>query len=255
MVMLTAAAVFTACPASAQSLVEMYRSARFRVQAQQLERSGQIAPPLPAELLPYVSDSVRSQMAVIFPRVEPEAAAVEEPIRIDRWSLTPKLAGSWFEETFKDTRWSYLGSNDLAAYDTTFTRELRARMEEHFGAPTRTIADRSLDDQVEYIQFQYWFVLNDSIPMMVMDTNGPFERGVVVATDHVYRDILPDLKRGLLGPLMESRTRAPYVDYYYLEEQNLWFLTGFDGDHFFVNRISRPNLQMGRPLMSTVRDR
>jgi hypothetical protein len=252
-------AALPARPVSAQSLVEMYRSARFRVQAEQLlGHFGDRTFPRPLAHLPYATDSVRSQMAVLLPPDEPEAPTVEvPPVRIVKRSLTPKLASNWFEEKFEDTHWSYLGSNELAAYDTTFTRELRARMEAHFGAPTRTIAEQPSDVETsaEYIQFQYWFVLNDSIPLIVMDTNGPFERGLVVATDRSYRSMLPDLKRTLLTPVIESPLRAPYVDYYYLQEQDLWFLTGFDGERFVLDRVSRPNLRMGRPLISTLRER
>lgn len=251
-------AAVTAVPqAAAQSLVEMYRSARFRALAEEmLETHGLCASPLPSEKLPYATDSVRQQMLALFPPPEPEPEPDPAPsITIRKRTLTPKLGGEWFERRFEDTGWAYLGSNELHGIDTIYTRDLRARMEAQFGSPTRTIAERGDDPSAEYIQFQYWFVLNDSIPMNVMDVNGPFERGVVVATDRKYRHLLPYLKETLLGPVVESPERAAYVDYYFLKDLSMWFLTGYDGERFFIERISRPNLRIGRPLLNTVLDR
>ncbi|MEX2399278.1 MAG: hypothetical protein WD423_00810 [Rhodothermales bacterium] len=244
-------------PAQSQSLVEMYRSARFQAQVERIfERYGVRAEPRPLQSLPYVSESVRRQMAVIYPPPAVEPPPVEEPsIRIEKTSLTPRLGAGWFEREFAETQWSFIGSNTFDAIDTTYTRDLRAMLEAHFGSPTRTIADISDtdDESREYIQFQYWFVLNDTIPVKVMDVNGTFERGVVVATDQSYRNVLPDLKAALLQPALNGGRRAPYVDYYYLMEQGMWFLTGFDGERFFVDRISRPNLRQGRPRIEDVR--
>lgn len=255
--LLTVGFALLAVPAaSAQSLVEMYRSARFRAHSHEvLERHGYRAVPLPPTPLPYVSDSVRRQIELFFPPPQPEVVPeAEPPIRLAKLNLIPKLGSRWFEEEFAGTRWSYLGSNRVVSYDTTFTRELRARLEARHGAPTRTLAER-FDGSDEYIQFEYWFVVNDTIPLIIMDTNGPFERGVVVATDQSYRALLPDLKDAFLRPVMEDVSRAPYADYYYLAEQNAWFVTGFDGERYVLNRIARPNLRLGRPLLSTLRGR
>lgn len=205
--------------------------------------------------LPYVSEDVREDMLRIYPPPpRPRPAPVAPAVQIEALRLTPKLASGWFSRRFQDTKWSYLGSNMLAVTDTTFTRDLRAMMESHFGAPTRTIADEPSADPetAEFIQFQYWFVLNDTIPVNVMDVNGPFERGLVVATDQKYRELLPDLKRALLEPAIKAGERAPYVDYYYLKEQDMWFVTGYDGERFFVEQVARPNLERGRPHLGSV---
>lgn len=243
--------------AHAQSLAEMYRSARFQAQVERIvERYGVRVEPRPVHTLPYVSESFRTQMALIYPPPVVDPPPVEEPaIRIEKKSQIPRLGAGWFEREFADTRWAFIGSNTFDAIDTTYTRDLRAMLEAHVGSPTRTIADApdEGEESGEFIQFQYWFVLNDSIPVKVMDVNGPFERGVVVATDQTYRNMLPDLKEALMHPIMDERRRAPYVDYYYLVEQGMWFLTGFDGERFFVERISPPNLLQGRPRLEDAR--
>lgn len=246
-----------ASPLQAQSLVEMYRSARFRVQASSiLETNGRRAVPMESASLPYVTDSVRRRIERFFPPETPPSVEVRPPIRVTESRLVPKLARGWFEEKFPHIRWSYLGSNGTTALDTTFTRELRARLQAQFGAPTFTMADYDSEtSERENIQFEYWFVLNDSIPLVVMDVNGPFERGVVVATDSRYREMLPELRNEFLSQIVESRRRAPYVDYYYLPEQTMWFRTGYFGGRFFLDRIPKPDLKLGRPLLESVRGR
>lgn len=195
-------------------------------------------------------------MDLVFP--SEEAPVKPWPLlKVSRWTLVPKLGRGWFKKEFREVRWSYIGSNSLTLIDTTYTRELRARLESEFGSPTQTIAD--LNDATNIrtganIQFEYWFVINDTIPLMVMDVNGPFERGLVVASDHRYRGILAEIKEAFLGRLARSDSKARYADYYYLPEQKMWFMSGYDGERFFVDRISRPDLKLGRPILPKVTD-
>lgn len=236
--------------ATGQSLVELYRTARFEAQAARF-LEGYRAAALPVERLDLPTDSLREWVEVVVPRNEPVETEPEPLITVRKWELIPKLARSWFEKEFKEVRWAYVGSNEITDLDTTFTRELRARLQAEFGAPTQTIADLEQVDKMshaEYVQFEYWFVLNDSIPLVVMDVNGPFERGLVVASDNAYTDYLPDIKKAFLGVLTRSDERAAYVDYYYLPEQRMWFLSGYDGERFYLERIQRPDLKLGRPL-------
>lgn len=259
LILVTAAAAWMglADTASAQSLVERYRAARFKVQAEQLIAAFR-AQPRPASQLDFPTDTLREWVAHIFPAEEVIPPPPAEPaLTIRRSSLVPKLGRTWFQSKFDSVKWSYIGSNSVTTLDTTFTRELRALLEAEFGSPTQTIADHDFIDGEqpnEYIQFEYWFVVNDTIPLKVMDVNGPFERGLVVATARRYHDVLLDLKQSFLGPLTSSQERAPYVDYYYLPEQQMWFLTGFDGEKYFLDRIRRPDLKLGRPLLETQND-
>ncbi len=245
-----------ASPLRAQSLIEMYRNARFQAQAQQVfDEHGLAAKPMPVDWVPYVSDSMRAHMARFFPpEIEPPAPP---RLEIREWQLIPKLGRSWFERNYGADGWSFLGNNAMTRLDTTFTREIRARLESEFGTPTQTIADLEESENLplgDLIQFEYWFVLNDSIPLRVMDVNGPLERGVVVASEQKYRHLLPELRDRLDVHLLEHAGRAPYADYYYLPDQRMWFITGFDGRRYFLNRISKPNLRLGRPLLEKVLD-
>jgi len=128
-------------------------------------------------------------------------------------------------------------------------------LQAHFGDPTRTLAEVDLVQQRprdEYIQFEYWLVLNDSIPFRIMDVNGPFERGIVVASAPRYRDQLRAIRQALLERLITEPRRAPFVDYYYQRETDTWYLTGFDGGAFFLEPIRRPLMIPGRPQLSDI---
>lgn len=246
---------FSAGPriALGQSLVEMYRSAQLREHAEAILKEHNGVSILPLDRVPYHDEELRTRMSDLFPVEEVEPEEVRQPaIEIRGWNLIPKLGRGWFEKEFENTNWSFLGSNAISPLDTTFTRELRARLEAKFGAPTLTVVELDHSTPLldgEYIQFEYWFVLNDSIPVRVMDVNGPFERGLVLASSQKYRRLLPELKQAFLGDLVSDDDRAPYVDYYFLPEQRMWFRTGFDGRRYFLDRVSRPDLKLGRPLL------
>jgi hypothetical protein len=103
----------------------------------------------------------------------------------------------------------------------------------------------------DLVQFAYWFVVNDSIPVRVTDANGPSARGLIVSTDRAYRDRLRALRRALLDPL-RRKERAPYVDYYYEDETRRWYRVGFDGTSFFREQITRRDIVRGRrPRLET----
>lgn len=128
-------------------------------------------------------------------------------------------------------------------------------MEAYFGPPTQTItealgagADRYTRDR--YIQFEYWFVLNDSIPFVVMDVNGPLERGLIVSSDYRYRDILLRLRESFMEDFARSTRRAAYVDYYYNPIESSWYYAGFDGIRYYLERTREPNFAMGRPWLN-----
>ena len=76
---------------------------------------------------------------------------------------------------YEDVRWSYLGNNFFTSMDTMDTSEIRAHFEAYFGSPTQTVVEIKQEDHPprdDYSQFEYWFVVNDSIPMIVMDVGG-----------------------------------------------------------------------------------
>jgi hypothetical protein len=206
--------------------------------------------------LPLAVDSLASWVALQAsdPTADPTAAG--PAIDIESWKRTPKLLQNWFLRRHGESRWVYMGANRLQALDTTWTRELRAGLEAHFGKPTVVLADeRGKAELAERnaTQFQYWFVLNDSIPLLVMDVNGPFERGLVLATDERYGALLPAIKNVFLLRLLQDPLREPYIDYYVDVDTGQWFLTGFDGAEYIIRPIPRPDLGLSRPVLGALR--
>jgi len=166
-----------------------------------------------------------------------------------------ELERGWFRERFAETEWAFLGkTSEYTFLDTTRTPVLRARLQARFGDPTQTLADASLDSlPTNRPQFEYWFVVNDSIPVQVTDGRGPKGRGLIVAADRAYREQLRGLRDTLLAPLGRVEP-APHVDYYYDERRERWYRTGFDGQSFFLTPISRGDIVPGRrPRLDTVR--
>lgn len=232
-------------PASGQSIVERYQAERLRyLSAEWMKQTKPVLPPKPLVRLAAATDSLRPAPA----DSSSEADAREPAFTIDHRKTIGRLARSTFKSRFGDTKWAFLGAGySVTVFDTTRTLELRARMEAHFGAPSQTLADFPAAERPDDpAQFEYWFVVNDSIPVMVSDAGGPFDRGLILATDARYRDDLRALRQALLAPLRESQDRAPYVDYYYHAIEEAWYRTGFDGREFFVEPIRAREVIPGR---------
>lgn len=230
-------------------LIDMYRSARLKEQADHLLTNGWRPRPLFPELLSSPGiDSVRALLQRLSDESE-EAGSAEPAFELAGHRAIRRGEQGWFERRFEDTRWAYLGGEELTPIDTMLTRDLRARLEARFGPPTKTLADvahRRNQLREEYVQFEYWLVVNDTIPVRVMDVNGPFDRGIVFSGDARHRGRLSAIRRALLGPLITEGERAPYVDYYFEREEQVWYRTGFDGDTFFLTRIPWSALVPGR---------
>lgn len=164
-----------------------------------------------------------------------------------------KLESVTVETLFSEAEWSFVGSSSRSMVDTMKTADLRARLEFHYGPPTRTLSEFGYPDskrREDIVQFEYWFLVNGNIPVIVMDVNGPWDRGIVLAAETKYRQKLDLIKTTLLGQLATSNSRKSFIDYYYNFDQGSWYLTGFDGTRFFDKRIVKPNLSLGRPSPS-----
>jgi hypothetical protein len=240
------------------NLIPRYRMARYRLLAQQFVAQMPMRV-LPPEPIPVPVDSL------VEPSAPTDTAGAEPGIPsfpIDDVRALRDLERSWFRNTYGDTDWSFLGTGPrLTVLDTTRTRDLRARLQAHFGDPTVTPAEVDLDawsrrpdsTREDLVQFAYWFVVNDSIPVRVTDVDGPNGRGLIVSTDQAYRDRLRALRAALLAPL-RRKNRAPYVDYYRNPDTGRWYRVGFDGESFFREHISRRAIVPGRrPRLETDR--
>ena len=236
--------------AEASTLIERYRKARHRTLARRhLQREGAL-PVYPLIRLPTLTDSLRPA------RPSQASATAREPsFPLHDIRRVRRLEQGWFREQFASTHWAFLGeSTDHTFLDTTRTPRLRACLQAQFGDPTRTLADRPLEKPPDSrTQFEYWFVVNDSIPVQVMDGRGPKGRGLIVAVERAYRSQLRALRDTLLAPLRHSDP-APYVDYYHDTRRKRWYRTGHDGQSFFLEQIPAVNVVPGRRAhLDTVR--
>ncbi|HLR25368.1 MAG TPA: hypothetical protein VK112_05840 [Fodinibius sp.] len=153
---------------------------------------------------------------------------------------------AWFMSQFGDINWTGAGFYDDVAMDTRQTNEIRARLQKVYGDPTKTIENLINTKSfrpAKAIQFEYWFVINDSIPMMVLDIDGPFGRGLVYAGASKYIDLMPQIKRTFSKEIMkfDRENLANYQDYYYSPERGgQWFQVKYDNGNLRTSEISRP---------------
>ncbi len=232
------------------SLIERYQEARYRVLARRHLQREERFPVYPPEPLPLPTDSLRPDRSAQSSSTPP---TLSFPVRDVRH--VGRLEREWFRQRFDETSWSFLGETSRHTFlDTTRTPALRARLQAAFGDPTQTIVDTPLENPpARTAQFEYWFVVNDSIPVQVTDASGPEGRGVIVAAARSYRDELRVLRDTLLAPLRGAR-RAPHVDYYYDDRRERWYRAGFDGQSFFLEQIPRTRVVPGqRAYLDTTR--
>jgi hypothetical protein len=231
-------------------LINLYQAERAEAQMQRMREDPRALSPRPAERVTPSADTIRRWLRRRNGWTPPEEP---EPLRIERWRAVRRLERNWFRSEHGQGGWAFSGASRLRPLDTLFTPELRARLEERFGPPTRTIGDFSPDEFEQAdapAQFEYWLVANDSIPLKVMDVNGPFERGLVVASARRYGHRLGDLRDALEAELSGARVEPKrFVDYYYLAANDTWFLAGYDGEQYFLKVVDPPNLHLGRPWL------
>lgn len=149
----------------------------------------------------------------------------------------------WFMNKFEDINWTGRGLYEDTEIDDRQTNELRARLQTAFGDPTKTIEDLINDSDfrlAQAIQFEYWFVVNDSIPLMILDIDGPFGTGLVYGGASRYIDLMPQIKRTFSNKLMRVDSLSPYQDYYYSPEREQWFSVIFRNEHFRTKEIKSP---------------
>jgi hypothetical protein len=145
------------------------------------------------------------------------------------------------------------GLQNNVTVDNIPTMEIRARMEAAFGAPTKTVIDMLAESDfrpAKYIQFEYWFEVNDSIPMVILDPNGPFSTGLTYGGLPRFVDIMPEIKREFNKRLMDVQNLGEYSDYYYaLDERDKakgeaipegWYLVHYKKGTFSYDRTTAP---------------
>lgn len=241
---------------SSSELLKRYLGARTAFLASRDVPPGMLRLPYQPPAMLYVpGDTVRSWLEQLeHQRLLAILPGPLETFQLTSWEKISHLRRAVHQDHFDSTQWAFTGSNSRSPVDTMRTADLRARLQTLFGAPTVTLAESPSPDSLlreQVIQFEYWFILNESIRVVVLDVNGPWDRGVVLAADQKYRSDLQDIKEDFLEQLIPSAGRTRFTDYYYNVDQRAWYLTGFDGASFFDRRIERPDLSIGRPAPVT----
>ncbi|MCC5934377.1 MAG: hypothetical protein LAT75_04455 [Candidatus Cyclonatronum sp.] len=175
-------------------------------------------------------DSAQAQQADAF--TEAEIVKIE---RVD---------AATFERRFRNTRWTGQGMQGITDIDRIPSMELRARFQTVFGDPTRTLDDLAFRQgfrMAEAIQYEYWFIVNDTYPMMILDIDGPFARGLVYAVSVSYIDLMPQIKRALSRKLMEPTQLTDFTDVFYSPERGNWYEITFRNGEFNYVEIPRPS--------------
>ena len=159
-----------------------------------------------------------------------------------RWQKVRPEAQGLFLEQYGESFWVSAPTGGRAAVDTTNTAALRGRLQAAFGDPTRNgdAQKRHGYGGSEHVQFEYWFAVNDTIPVLVLDLDGPFGRGLMIAADESQAPLLPALKRDLAQRLARETSPDPWLDYYHSYERGEWYRTGFNGTEHYVTRVRPP---------------
>ena len=147
-----------------------------------------------------------------------------------------------FEATFKNIKWTGQGFN-YNELDRVPAIELRARLESVFGSPTKTIEDIVKGGKLragKAIQFEYWFVVDGEIPMMILDLDGPFADGLVYVGASRFIDLMPAVKRSLTKHLLEAEPKA-YLDYFYSPEREQWYEVRYQDGEYTKIEVDKPS--------------
>jgi len=159
-----------------------------------------------------------------------------------RWRKVEPGAQQSFVEQFGETYWQAAVPGPRLLVDTARTDLLRGRLQAAFGDPTRNgdARERHGYGGSEFVQFEYWFVVNDSIPLLALDVDGPFGHGLLIASDERYTELLRPIKADLSARLEAARRPDPWLDYYHSYERQAWYRTGYNGAELFTVEVRPP---------------
>lgn len=240
--------------AQAQSVVEVLRQQRQQARAAEiLATMGPTVPPHDIRLLldqhSEILRELHARRAATRARADSidaaerarSLAASARALSYDWRKTAPDEQGA-FLARYREAYWQAVNPTRGNPLDTLATTTLRGRLQALFGAPTR---NADAQRQVGYagsenVQFEYWFVVNDSIPVLVMDVDGPFGRGLLLAGDENHAAYLPALAADLGQRLAATRRADPWVDYYRSHERRQWYRTGYNGETLFTLEIPAP---------------
>lgn len=148
-----------------------------------------------------------------------------------------------FQQRFANINWTGQGLYNPTTIDRIPTIELRSRLQSVFGDPTQTISDLINNNfrPGKAIQFEYWFIIDNEMPLMILDLDGPFENGLVYVGASRYIDMMPQVKRTLNRKLMgEEGNPADFSDYFFSPEREQWYLVQYKDGDYKHEIITRP---------------
>ncbi len=240
---------------SAQNVVELLQRQRRDVRvAEVVAERGPRLEPRPVVEAGAVDRWTRAFRAVQAERqaerdrfVAAEAAKADSLIRLAqlatlRWRKVEPGAQESFLEQYREAYWQAAYPDAGLLVDTSRTTLLRGRLQAAFGPPTRNgdALRRHGYGGSEHVQFEYWFVVNDSIPVVALDVDGPFGEGLLVASDERYTPLLAPIRADLSARLEAAGRPDPWLDYYHSFERKQWYRTGFNGADLFVVEVRPP---------------
>lgn len=149
-----------------------------------------------------------------------------------------------FQDRFENIKWTGQGLYNPTTIDRIPTIELRSRLQSVFGDPTQTIGDLINSRNFrpgKAIQFEYWFIIDGNMPLMILDLDGPFENGLVYVGASRFIDLMPQVKRTLNRLLMSNEgDPEEFQDYFYSPERQQWYLVEYKDGEFRHETIDRP---------------
>ncbi|MGM0545305.1 MAG: hypothetical protein ACQEST_01175 [Bacteroidota bacterium] len=148
-----------------------------------------------------------------------------------------------FKRLLQDTKLTGQGLYGKTGIDNLETSEVRARLQTVYGDPTQKLEDLINESDFrpgKAIQFEYWFTINDTIPLIVLDWNGPFGSGLTYGGASKYVDLMPEIKRELARELMGVEELAGFEDYFYSPEKEQWFLVTHENGENDIKEIESP---------------
>jgi hypothetical protein len=170
-------------------------------------------------------------------------AQTPDPFRVPEFRKIELSEAAAFERQHRNVMWSGQGFQGRTAMDQIPAMELRARFQTVFGDPTKRLEDLITKPGfrlAEAIQYEYWFMVNESIPIMVLDIDGPFATGLVYAGPVASMDFLPEIKRALSAKLLGVNELSEFTDIFYSPERNQWFEITYKNGEFETKETPRP---------------
>lgn len=168
-----------------------------------------------------------------------QPAAFKEP----KFAKIEKTGRDAFTKKFEKVKWTGQGLDKPATIDQIPTQEIRARLQKVFGEPTQKVEDLVTKSDFRpgnYIQFEYWFAINDTIPLMILDVDGPLANGLVYGGDAKYVDLMPEIKRALSKKLMDVTQFSDFNDLYFDYDNGVWYEVKYEKGSFSSRKIQKP---------------